>query len=63
MVVMEEIFNVQITVDINMLLDFARLAKNWIVLINRNHTNIHVVIHIKSLATINAIRSSVHTGK
>ena len=63
MVVMEEIFNVQITVDINMLLDFARLAKNWIVLINRNHMNIHVVIHTKSLVIINATRSLVHMGK
>ena len=63
MVVTEEIFNAQITADINMLLAFALLVKNWIVLINQNHTNILVVIHIKSLAITNAIRSLVHMGK
>ena len=63
MVVTEEIFNAQITADINMLLAFALLVKNWIVLINQNHTNILVVIHIKSPVIINAIRSLVHMGK
>ena len=61
MVVTEEISDVQ--ADINTLLVFVLLVKDWIVLINQNPTNIHVVIHIKSPVIINAIRSMVHMGK
>lgn len=62
-VAMGEIFNVRIMADINTLSDFVLPVKNWIVLINRNHTNTLVAIRIKYLVIINAIKNLVLTGK